>query len=275
MCIRDRSDIDEEDYAHARTVWSAFDMQTFGDYHELYLKTDVLLLADVFENFRNMSLQYYELDPCNVFTTAGLAWNAMLKMTGVRLELLRDIDVHLYIERGIRGGLAAISNRYAKANNPYIPDYDASKPHNYLLYLDCTNLYGTAMTQPLPLSGFRWLERTEIDTLNVHTLRDDDDTGYILEVDLGYPHYLHDVHSDYPLAPEKCTITDSMLSPYCYRMKLLKDFVCSNGKVEKLITSLEDKTKYIVHYRTSVSYTHLDVYKRQPLMIDNRTKSFF
>ena len=156
------SDINEEDYAHARAVWSAFDMQTFGDYHDLFLKTDVLLLADVFENFRNMSLQYYELDPCNVFTTAGLAWNAMLKMTGVRLELLRDIDVHLYIEKGIRGGLAAISNRYAKANNPYIPDYDASMPHNYLLYLDCTNLYGTAMTQPLPLSGFRWLERTAV-----------------------------------------------------------------------------------------------------------------
>ena len=131
------------------------------------------------------------------------------------------------------------------------------KPHNYLLYLDCTNLYGTAMTQPLPLSGFRRLERNEIDTLDVRTLRDDDETGYILEVDLSYPQQLHDLHTDYPLAPEKRTISDDILSPYCYRMKMMKDFACSNVKVEKLITSLEDKKKYIVHYRTLKLYLEL------------------
>ena len=251
------SSVTDDDYAHANTVWSSFNMRTFGEYHDLYLKTDVLLLADVFENFRNMSLQYYELDPCNMYTAAGLAWNAMLKMTNVRLELLTDIDQHLYIEESVRGGVAMIPHRYCKANNPYVPDYDANKPHNYIMYLDCTNLYGTAMTQNLPISDFRWLDNNEIRALNVHSLRDDSDIGYILEVDLCYPQHLHDLHTDYPLAPEKRTITDNMLSPYCMRMKLLKNFSCSTATVEKLVTSLEDKKSYIVHYRTLKLYLEL------------------
>jgi hypothetical protein len=109
------SSVREEDYAQAQTVWSAFDMRTFDEYDDLYLKTNVLLLADVLENLRNMSLQYYELDPCNTFTTAGSAWNAILKMTGVRLELLTDIGQHLYIESSVRGGVAMIPHRYSKS----------------------------------------------------------------------------------------------------------------------------------------------------------------
>ena len=105
--------ISEEDYLHARNIWSAFDCKNMGDYHDLYLCTDVLLLCDVFENFRNLCLNQYKLDPCQYFTAPGLFWDAMLKVTDIELELLTDIDQHLFIENNIRGGIAMISNRYS------------------------------------------------------------------------------------------------------------------------------------------------------------------
>ena len=250
--------VSDEDYTHAHNVWTSFGIQTLGDYHNLYLKTDVLLLADVFENFRKTSLQYYGIDPCNVYSAPGLAWNAMMKMTGIRLELLKDIDMHLFVETGVRGGIAMISNRYAKANNPYVSDYDRERENNYLLYLDCTNLYGTAMEQPLPHSGFRWMERKEIDALDLSTVGVEDEIGYILDVDLGYPRNLHDLHSDYPLAPERRKVNEHELSPYSKRLNYLKKFQMSaTGTVEKLITSLKDKENYIVHYRTLQLYLKL------------------
>lgn len=249
--------VDEGDYAHAQEVWTTFNMRTLGDYHDLYLTTDVLLLADVFENFRNMSLLYYEIDPCNVYSAPGLAWDAMLKMTRIKLELLSDINQYLFIENSIRGGTAMIPNRYARANNPYVSDYNKEIPHNYLLYLDCTNLYGTAMREKLPHSGFRWLERKEIDVLDINTFDEEDETGYVLEVDLIYPKELHDLHTDYPLAPERKTVSEKQLSPYCQRMRLMKTFNCSGERVEKLITSLNDKNNYVVHYKTLQLYLQL------------------
>ena len=129
---------------------------------------------------------------------------------------------------------------------------------NYLLYLDCTNLYGTAMRQPLPYSGFRWLEREEIDALNLSTVGAEDDIGYILDVDLGYPCRLHDLNSDYPLDPERRNIGEHKLSAYSKRFNYLKNFhLPATGAVEKLITSLEDKKNYIVHYRTLQLYLKL------------------
>lgn len=126
----------------------------------------------------------------------------MLKMTGIGLELLTDIDLHLFIEAGVRGGIGIIPNRYAKANNPYMPEYDTQKPHHYLFYLDCTNLYGTAMRQPLPHSGSLFFERGKIDALELHTVGKNDEIGYVLHCDFDYPQRLHDLHSDYPLAAE-------------------------------------------------------------------------
>lgn len=127
--------------------------------------------------------------------------------------------------------MALILNKYAKVNNPCTPDYDPTRLRDYLLYLKCTYIYRRAKTQQLLLSGFKWLEPNEIDAVNVQTLRDDD-TGYIFEVELDYPHHLHVQHSNYPLAPEKLCITDDVLSTYLYRIKLLKGFIASRGKVE-------------------------------------------
>ena len=148
--------ITDEEYAHAKTVWVVFECKTLGDYHDLYVKTDVALLADVFENFRNICQEQYGLDPAHHYTSPGLSWDALLKKTGVELELFTDLEMHLFVERGMRGGISMVSKRYAKANNPLVPDYDSSKSNKYIMYLDANNLYGWAMSKPLPKRDFKW-----------------------------------------------------------------------------------------------------------------------
>ena len=128
--------ISDEDYTHAQNVWKTFKMKYFKDYHELYNKVDVILLADVFENFRNNSLTNYGLDPAHYYTVPGLAWDAALKVTDVSLELLSDVDMLLMIVKGIRGGVSMISNRYAKANNKYMNDkFNSNEPSTYIQYI--------------------------------------------------------------------------------------------------------------------------------------------
>ena len=248
-------DISDVDYNHAIQVFTSFNCQTLGDYHNLYLLSDVLLLADVFENFRAVCLQAYNLDPCHFYTSPGLAWQACLKMTGVELELLTDPDMYLFIEEGLRGGISMISNRYSKANNPYVSDYDPTKETTYLMYLDANNLYGWAMSQPLPTGEFAWLTENEIQRLNIEDIPDDNDDGYILEVDLSYPSELHDLHNDYPLAPEKFTVSPDMLSPYCH--DLATDLRQKTSAVTKLVPNLQDKSHYVVHYRNLKQYLDL------------------
>ena len=131
--------ITDEDYQHAINVWNTF--KTLQDYHDLYLKSDVLLLADVFENFRKTCLKHYKLDPCYYYTVPGLAWDACLKETKQDLELLKDYDMFMMFEQGIRGGISHISKRYAEAKNKSMKKYDETKPSTYLQYLDANNLY--------------------------------------------------------------------------------------------------------------------------------------
>ncbi|XP_061187991.1 uncharacterized protein LOC133196056 [Saccostrea echinata] len=241
----DGKTVSDKDYVHAQWVWDVFQIKNLGQYHDLYMETDVHLLADVFENFRSLCLEMYGLDAAHFYTAPGLAWQAALKMTGVELELLTDPDMHLFVEKGLRGGIAMISKRYAKANIPYLNDYDPHQPSNYLMYLDANNLYGWAMSQPLPTHDFCWLTSDEIEG----------DTGYIFEVDLKYPSELHDCHSDYPLAPESFKIKPEMLSPY--QKDLLTRLGMKDGSATKLVPNLFDKEKYVVHYRNLQLYLAL------------------
>ena len=215
----------ETDYEHARKVWREFGINNMEEYYDLYLKTNVILLANVFEAFRNICLSNYGLDPAHFYASPRLAWKACLKKTGICLELLLDPDMLLKFERGIRGGITESIHRWTQANNPYMgSEYNPGAPTKYLQYLDANNLYGWAMSQPLPTRGFRWVDVSpdKIDKLVNHK-----DHGYLLEVDIAYPRELHDYHNNLPLMYD--------------RMKI-------NG-VEKLVPSLYYKKRYVIHIR--------------------------
>ncbi|KAJ8949457.1 hypothetical protein NQ318_007558 [Aromia moschata] len=221
------SNITAEDYEHAKTVWNAFKIQNLGEYSDLYLKTDVILLADVFENFRQKCLNIYQLDAAYYYTLPGFTWDCMLKYTKIELEFLQDVDMLLFIERGIRGGVSQCCNRYAKANNKFMSSYNPKEPSKYLMYFDVNNLYGWAMSQALPVGEFQWMKNVE--NFNVHAVPDDAYEGYILEVDVEYPETLHNLHKDIPLFPEH--------------------HIPPKSKLPKLLTTLYNKTRYVVHYR--------------------------
>ena len=247
--------ISDSDYAHAQKVWNVFNCQTLGDYHDLYLQSDVLLLADVFEHFRATALNTYKLDPAHYFTSPGLAWDAMLRYTDVELQLLHDPDMYLMIESGIRGGISVITKKWAKANNPSMDDYNESEPTSYNMYLDANNLYGWAMSQPMPVDSFEWMSEDELKGLDVTSLSDTADEGYIFEVDLDYPPEIHDEHSDYPLAPETKAIPREKLSPMS--QKLIEKLDIKGKPQPKLMTTLEDKSKYVLHYVNLKLYLRL------------------
>ncbi|XP_022778319.1 uncharacterized protein LOC111319852 [Stylophora pistillata] len=223
--------ISDEDYTHAQNVWRVFGCKTFRDYHNLYNRSDVLLLADVFENFRELCKENYDLDPCWYFTAPGLAWDACLKLTGVKLELLSDINMLHMFEAGIRGGISMISTRHAKANNKYMEkSFDPIQPSKFITYLDANNLYGWAMSKSLPTGGFKWVDEKDFGKW--------ENFPCILEVDLkGVKEELHDHFNDYPPAPENQLIE----------------------KVHKLVCTLNEKKKYIVHHETLKHYMSLGI----------------
>ena len=225
--------ISNKNYNHVWNVWNTFKMKTFKEYHELYNITDVLLLADVFENFRDLCLKNYGLDPVYYYTAPGLGSDACLKITDIQLELLSELNMLLLFEKGIRGGITIISNRYGKANNKYMrKGFNKSIPSKYLMYLDANNLYGCAMSMKLPTHGFKWLTGGEMEKLfNNQVLQVWEKTPCILVVDLEYPENLHDLHNDYPFCPERVE--------------------CKNG-VKKLIPNLRNKTKYPIHYKNLI-----------------------
>ncbi len=190
-------------------------VKTMRDYHDLYLRTDVLLLADIMTEFRRVCKKVYELDALHYYTAPGLAWDAMLKITNGEIDLISDPDMYQMVENGIRGGISTVTKRYAKANNKYIKNHDKNKMSTYIPYSDANNLYGWAMIHKLPVKSFKWIGESK--------LGDWETNPCILEVDLEYPKELHDSHSDYPLAPQQILI----------------------GKVKKLVPNLN-----VLHYES-------------------------
>ena len=181
------------EYDHARKVWETFHLKKMVEYHDLYLKTDMPLLADVFESFRKTCLQYYKLDSCHYFTSPGLSWDAMLKMTKIELELMTNVDMFPFIEKERRGGVSYIANRYGKANNKCMEEYDENAPSMYIMYLDTNNLYGWTMGQYLPTGNFRWMTDKETNKIDLGKYQADGKKGLLPEVDLEYLRELHDL----------------------------------------------------------------------------------
>jgi hypothetical protein len=255
--ILTNSNISDQEYEHAKNVWNSFKCDTLGKYHDLYLKTDVLLLADVFENFRMISQANYKLDPCHYLTLPGFAWDAMLYKTDVKMSVFNNtqLDMHLFTEKGLRGGICLISNRYARANNKYISSYNPDEKSSYIMYLDANNLYGYAMIQSLPIDDFKWADPSIFTADYITNISDDSDTGCLLEVDLEYPKEIHDLHNDYPCAPESLAVTDNMLSEYSKQLKSKLSLGTSN--IKKLVPNLNNKSKYVLHYRNLKLYISL------------------
>ena len=221
--------IDNIGYRHENNVFKKVKFKNLGEYHDLYVQSDTRLLADVFENFRNMCIKVYELDPDYFLSLPGLAWQACLKKANIKLELLTDYDMLLMVEEGIRGGICHSIHRYAKANNKYMKNYDKNKESSYIQYLDPNNLYGSAMSQKLPVNGFKWIKNVaKIDKKLIKNYDEDSDKGYIFKVDVKYPRILHDLHSDLPFLPK--------------RMKI--------DKCKRLVCNLRNKKKYVVHIRS-------------------------
>ena len=221
--------IDDIDYRHGNNVFKRFKLKNLGEYHDLYIQGDTLFLTDVFENFRNMCIEVHELDPAHFLSLPGLAWQAFLKETKIKLELLTDYDMLLMVEEGMRGGICHSIHRHAKANNKCMKNYDENKESSYIQYLDANNLYGWAMSQKLPVNGFKWVnDVSEINEEFIKNYDENSDKGYILEVDIKYPRKLHDLHCDLPFLPK--------------RMKI--------DKCKKLVCNLSNKKKYVVHIKS-------------------------
>jgi len=213
----------DELYARAQDVWDRFNCSTLGDYHDVYLLTDVGLLADVFENFRDMAMQYYGLDPAHYLTLPHFAWDAMLKYTGVELELLSDLEMYNMVEGAKRGGMVQATHRHAKAHNKYLPKDNvdgqpstSAEKSNYLMYLDANNLYGWAMSCLLPHKEFEWFEGLTEEM--VRNYDPNSEYGYYVECDLEYLRELHDAHNDYPLGPTRQCVTANKLNPHCQKL---------------------------------------------------------
>ena len=228
-------DITDADYAHAKRVCKDFEIKNLGEYHDLYIQRDTLLLADVFDNFRYMCINIYELDPAKFLSTPELAWQAALKMTKIKLDHLTDIDMLLMVEKGIRGGICQPIYRYKKVNNKFMKDYEKNKESSYFQYWDVNNLYGWAMLQKLPVNDFEWIKDTsQFNEGFIKNYNEESDERYSLEADVQYPEKLREIHNDLPFLPERIKIEN----------------------VEKLVANLHDKTDSYTHKNLKQALNH-------------------
>lgn len=223
--------VSSDDIENAEKIWHAFDIKTCDQYLDIYLKRNVLLLCDVIEKMRIVYLNIYGLDPAHYYNISEYSWDAMLKYTEIKLELITDISIIQFIQNGIRGAVSICPNRHAIANNKFtLSECNSDKPSSFLINLKANNLYDWVMTQPLPFEKFRWLSDSEIKTLRVETLDADTSVGYILEVDLSYPVNLHNNHNDFPFCAEQIT----------------------SHSFSRLVPTLNDKTKYIIYHKNLI-----------------------
>ena len=248
--------ISSDEYNHTKKVWDNFEIKTLGEYHDLYVQADTAQLSDVFENFRSLCLKEYQLDPAYFVSTPSLAFEAMLKITSAKIEVFTVIDMVLMTEKGIRGGLTQVIRKNGVANNKYLPNYDDSKKTTYLEYLDANNLYGYAMNKKLPFNRYKWADKSIFTDDFIKNYVHEGDKGYLLDVDIEYPKYLHTTHQDLPFLPEKRSkfhkefehkLTKDIEKT---RKKVYKTFNITHEPENKLIATVQDKNKYAVNIST-------------------------
>jgi len=227
-------------------------VQNPKDYYDHYLKTDVLLLADVFQHFRWTTYESHRLACLHFITLPSLPWAMALIHTEAKLDLITDSQAYLMIENSMRGGIETISKRYACANNLLLADFNPSKETKLITYFDANSLYATARCEPLPVGKFHFLSDKEVAEFDFDTIAPDAATGYIIECNLEYPDHLHDIHNDYPMAPEHLEVSGDILSQFALDLiDPRRPWVPS----KKLIPNLMNKTTYVTHYRNLQLYT--------------------
>ena len=188
------------------------------------------------KKFFSSCFKYSGLYQCHYFSVRGLSWDAIIKMTKIELEKISDPDKYMFFEQGMRGEISYINKRYS----------EASKNVN-ILYLDMNNLYGCAVRRYLSINNLKWVKNIDKIEQKLMRIKNNSSTGYVLEVDLEYPQELHDIHNDYPLAPEKINIPKEWLSDYC--LKIANAHNITTGTVKKLVPNLMNKNNYVIHYR--------------------------
>ena len=176
-------DINNADYVHTKRVFQDFEIKYFGEYHDLYIQSNALLLVDVFENFRNLHLEIYELGPAHFFS---------FKSNKEKLDLSPDVDILLMGEKGFRDRLCHAVNWYAEGNTKYVKNYDENKKSKYLKYWNINYLYEWTMPQKSPLGVFKWVENF------IKSYNQDSNARYFIEADVQYPEKLYELHNGLP-----------------------------------------------------------------------------
>ena len=273
------SHVTNKGYRHAKRVWRGFRCKSLRDYANFYVRTDTTLLMDVFTSSRNLLYQHYQLDLAHFVSLPSFAMNAALKITDVKLELIKDPVMLAMIDAGMIGGVSMVDTALFQANTPYLDDvkhntsllgrkrkraaaYDPQKPKRDILSVDANALYGWAMSQPLPVSNFNWLTSQEIENMQKNDLelvknyQDSNETAYFLKVDLDYPSALHQQHDTFPLAPEHLKIPFEQLAPF-QQEYLLKNDMQHVTNHEKLIPNLHNKKEYVLHVKNLQQYLAL------------------
>ena len=244
-----QKDITDEDYAHGQKMFNLFNCSNMLEYAEIYCLIDCLLLAEVIKNYRDATYDEFGLDICHYISSPQLSFDVMLKETGVEIHLISDVDMFIFIESALRGGLSYVSERHVKLND----DYDPSTSKEWLGYFDINNLYGFTMMDYLPIKNFTWVTEKEFLSIDWTATCDSQPVGYILEVDLFVPSELHDYFESFPLAAETYSPNFEDLSAYS-QMTLKETYTrkhYQNGKpvgAAKLCGTFLPKKKYIVHY---------------------------
>ena len=239
--------ISENEYRFAKKIFEKFKCKSFYDYHRLYSLTDINLLADVFERYRDLVFDQYGLECLAYVSAPQLAFDGMLRLTNEKLECIPQMSMINFIQKNIRGGICVCSKKYSKANNIYLPNYDSNQPSKFITYLDANNLYGSIMlNEKMPYSNYKWLDQSEIENIDFKNIDVKGELGYILQVDLIYPFSLQDRTCDYPLACEKILVNDELLSSYSINLR--NELKLRPGKIYKNIPNLMNKKNYVLHF---------------------------